>query len=198
MQPAGTELDWLRVGDPFSLRPSLRAACILHQRFGLDRLGALIHEGNVTAIAQIIATCSVVPIAAEDVLASLVKPPLAPTLDRLLEPLTDILYGLAGIDPDEPVSRRQRDPETGRKPTWAEIHTTLFRQATGWCGMSPAEAWASTPIEIAEAMKGRLDMLSVLVGHKLREDDDDDREPDAEEVRAGLAKLRALSRGGSF
>ena len=198
MQPAGTEFDWLRVGDPFSLRPSLRAACILHERFGLDRLGALMHEGNVSVIAQIIATCSVVPIAAEDVLASLVKPPLAPTLDRLLEPLTEILCGLAGVDPDAPAIRRKRDPETGRKPTWAEIHTTLFRQATGWCGMTPAEAWASTPIEINEAMKGRLDMLSILVGQKLREDEDDHREPDAEEVRAGIAKLRALSRVRSF
>lgn len=195
MQPAWIEFDWLKVGgNSFSLRPTLRAACRLHERYGHENLGALVVEGNVTGIADIIVACSVAPIAVEDVRDQLTRPPLAPTLDRLAEPLTAIVYGLAGIDPNGTAGKRKRDPETGKRMTWEENHRRLFRIGTGWLGWSPEETWNATPIEIVEAYTGRVEMLCAMNGV---EPPKDDHEPDAEEVRAGIAKLRMLSRVGA-
>jgi hypothetical protein len=188
-------LDLVTGGSSSRLRPSLGAACLLHERYGLQNLGALIVDGNVAGIADIIATCSVEPITVEDVLAKLVTPPIGPTLDRLIEPLIALNYALAGIDPEGTAGKRKRDPETGKPIPWPEHHRRLFRIGTGWLGWTPEETWAATPIEIVEAYRGRVEMLCAMNGVEPPKEDDG-REPDAEEVRDGIAKLKLLARTG--
>ena len=85
-------------------------------------------------------------------------------LDAGLEPVCGklILFVLncAGIDPDLQVTANS-DPST---VTFAEHLTNLYGIATGWLGWTPQVALDSTPAEITEAYKGRLEMLRAIFG----------------------------------
>jgi hypothetical protein len=112
-------------------------------------------------------------------------------LDLLKPSLIAFLMALIGIDGEE------HDQKPSGKPITFEDHFTgLFEFATGWLGWTPDTAWNATPAEIIAAQRGRIAMLKAIHGAA----DDDDAStydprilPSEDEIKQGIAKLRALS-----
>jgi hypothetical protein len=193
MRLAANELV-IRVGEvPLRLRPTLRAACRLERRYGLDGLIGKIADGNLTIMADVIAESSSDPSEIPDVLCRLARMPLRTGLEVLQVTLLRHVYALAGVDPDAP----KQPASTGPKITFAEYHTQLFRIATGWLGWTPETAWNATPAEIEEAHQGRLEMLRALFGSK-EESDSPSMPPEHSdaEVKEGLFRLKIIAAAG--
>jgi hypothetical protein len=107
-------------------------------------------------------------------------------LDAVCGQLIAFALNCAGVDPDA-----KGDGEAG-ETTFAEHLDHLYRIATGWLGWTPEVALDSTPVEIREAYKGRLDMLRAIFGG----DDADKPTPakrprTADELRAAFRELGA-------
>lgn len=147
-----------------TLRPSLRAAMTI------ERLhvgwGGLVHRlaqfDQVTVQALIRASAVSGP-PAEALLLSFENRPLAEIKAAVAEPLAELVaLFLAPLDSDD----------TGEKPSlapskpkpWSDAYGELYRIGTGWLGWSPADTWAATPAEIAQAFEGKVAMLKAIHG----------------------------------
>lgn len=161
--PLGSDEITIKIGAlPIRLRASLRAAMRLERRQGgfgaiMQRLG----DGSLSTAADIIAECSVEHHDVETVLDVLEHVTLGKVLPLITPSLVDLVFALAGLDPDAPAST---DAETADAISYAAHHVRLYRIATGWLGWSPAEAWDASPAEILEAYRGRVDLLKAIFG----------------------------------
>jgi hypothetical protein len=137
------------------LRASLRAAFRLERRHGgFDKIIQAIADGHFGVMADVVRESS-----NADLLDCIGLLPLRSAMERLIEPLSAHVLALAGVDADS----TKAEPGAERIP-FSEYFPMLFRLATGWCGMSPSEAWQATPAEITEAYQGRRELLSAMFG----------------------------------
>lgn len=188
-------------GNTVSLRPSLRAATILEERFGLPALYSALDDLNFTIISEIILAShsSGGDRNAAAFLSSLSGRPLFPFFLSVRAPLFELVSMLTPA----PEKRSQSLHSTGRQVTWAEVFAALYSRATGWLGWTPEQAWNATPTEIDRAYRAHLEKLKAIHGGG----SDDENEPDPEQAerniaagldpefdRAGLHTLKASGR----
>jgi hypothetical protein len=137
------------------LRASLRAAFVLERRHGgFKTIIHAITDGNLSVMADVVRESS-----DSDLLDCIGSLPLRDAIARISEPLCNHVLALAGAD-----SEAKEAAQSGVPIPFSEYFPKLFRLATGWCGMSPSDAWKATPAEITEAYKGRLEMLGAMFG----------------------------------
>jgi hypothetical protein len=149
------------------LRASLRAAFRLERRHGgFDKIIQAITDGHLGVMADVVRESS-----GTDLLDCIGSLPLRDAIARLAEPLSLHILALAGADGEA----SNATPGAERVP-FSEYFPMLFRLATGWCGMSPSEAWAATPAEITEAYKGRRELLNAMFGGGKATDETNDAE----------------------
>ncbi len=149
------------------LRPSLRAAFRLERRHGgFDKIIHAISDGNLSVMADVVRESS-----DTDLLDCIGSLPLRDAIARMTEPLGAHVLALAGVDGEA----SNAAPGAERIP-FSEYFPKLFRLATGWCGMSPSDAYSSTPTEITEAYKGRLELLGAMFGGGKAADEPNDAE----------------------
>lgn len=152
----------LQLGDKsFDLKPSLRAAFILYERYdGFHNLSRHLADGSLTAALDIISATIVDAKAwgqyALPANGAVVRDLMAATGD-----LIEFVMLLAGAD--EKASDR---PQTGKPIPFDEYFTQLFQIGTGWLGWTPDDTWEATAAEIINAQKGRMEMLKALFGSK--------------------------------
>lgn len=152
----------LQLGDKsFDLKPSLRAAFILYERYdGFHNLSRHLADGSLTAALDIMSATIVDAKAwgeyALPANGAVVRELMAATGD-----LIEFVMLLAGAD--EKASER---PQTGKPMPFDEYFTHLFQIGTGWLGWTPDDTWEATPAEIVNAQKGRMEMLKALFGSK--------------------------------
>ncbi len=186
-------------GNALTLRPSLRAATILEERFGLAALYAALEDLNFTIISEIILVSeSGGNQNAAAFLTAVQRRPLFPFFLAVRAPLFELVSMLTPA----PEKRAQRLHTTGKQVTWTEVFAALYDRSTGWLGWTPEEAWNATPTEIDRAYRAHLEKLKAIHGGG----SDDEKEPDPEQaernVSAGLdpefdrAGLQALKSSG--
>lgn len=186
-------------GNAVTLRPSLRAATILEERFGLPALHAALEDLNYTIISEIIRASEIssgTPNAAA-FLTAVQRKPLFPFFLAVRAPLFELVSMLTPA----PEKRAQSLHATAKQVTWAEVFAALYDRATGWLGWTPEQAWNATPTEIDRAYRAHLEKLKAIHGGGSEE-----KEPDPEQaernVAAGLdpefdrAGLQALKSSG--
>jgi hypothetical protein len=78
-------------------------------------------------------------------------------LEEVCLQLTAFVLQCSGIDPDA-------DGKGGESVSFSEHLTSLYRIGTGWLGWTPETTLDSTPVEIAQAYLGRIDMLKAIFG----------------------------------
>lgn len=187
-------------GNTVSLRPSLRAATILEDRFGIPALHRGLAEFDLTIISEIILTMTSRQDGAA-FLSSILGRPLAPFYQSVRAPLAELVSILT------PAPDRKAKPSAGKPMTWPDLFATLYDRATGWLGWTPEQAWNATPTEIDRAYRAHFDKLKALHGTS---DDEEDRSfvdtdalaellksdgPDPEFDRSGLHGLKGQGRG---
>jgi hypothetical protein len=152
------------------LRASLRAAFRLErQHGGFDKIIHAIADGNLSVMGDVVRESSTTTLRGFlDCVGTL---PLRDAIARLVEPLSAHVLALAGVDGESSNAK----PGAERIP-FSEYFPTLFRLATGWCGMSPSEAWEATPAEITEAYRGRRELLGAMFGGGKDTDETNDAE----------------------
>ncbi|MGX4772507.1 hypothetical protein ACWAUC_22265 [Bradyrhizobium guangdongense] len=148
-------------GRSFDLKPSLRAAFILWERYdGFHNLSRHLAEGSVTAALDIISATIVDAKAwgeyALPANGAIVRDLMAATAD-----LIEFVLVLAGAD-----EKASDKPSTGKPMPFDEYFTQLFEIGTGWLGWTPDHAWDATIAEIHAAQRGRMAMLKALFGSK--------------------------------
>ena len=148
------------------------------QHGGFDKIIHAIAGGNLGVMADVVRESG-----NADLLNCIGKLPLRDAIAQLVDPLSAHVLALAGVDADSSTAKSGAE----RIP-FSEYFPMLFRLATGWCGMSPSEAWAATPAEITEAYKGRRELLSAMFGGGKSTD-----EPDDEESRRELNAIGDLT-----
>ncbi|MHC4051497.1 hypothetical protein [Bradyrhizobium sp. 25ACV] len=152
----------LQLGDKsFDLKPSLRAAFILYERYdGFHNLSRHLADGSLTAALDIISATIVNAKAwgkyALPANGAVVRDLLAATGD-----LIEFVLVLAGADDET-----SGDGDTGKPIPFDEYFTQLYQIGTGWLGWTPDDTWEATAAEIINAQKGRMDMLKALFGSK--------------------------------
>ncbi|WP_187970057.1 phage tail assembly chaperone [Aquibium microcysteis] len=178
-------------GATATLRPSLRAACLLEQKHGIAVVIKAVDEGNLGIVADLVAFTG-----DNDTLANLLREIDQAGVVRLnvIKPaLFNVLAVMIGYDDSD-----QSTTGTGSPLSFAEFFEQLFEIATGWLGWTPAQAWAATPAEIMAAQRGLIAKLKAIHGTAeapAKEYDPNDL-PTPEEVRAGIEVLRAQAQRG--
>lgn len=129
-----------------TLRPTLRAAFHLHQRYGFPALYQAVADESFTAIMDLIsATGSDVPVA-----------PLRVILDAR-EQLLEFVLVLRGVD------TTNDKPQSGEFISFDEYIADLYKIGAGHLGWSPDVVWNATPAEILAARDGRMDLLKDIL-----------------------------------
>ncbi|WP_421611435.1 hypothetical protein [Agrobacterium tumefaciens] len=167
-------------GNAVTLRPSLRAATILEERFGLPALYAALEDLNYTVISEIILVSdSSGNQNAAALLTAVQREPLFPFFLAVRAPLFELVSMLTPA----PEKRVQPLHTTGKQVTWAEVFAALYDRATGWLGWTPEQAWNATPTEIDRAYRAHLEKLKAIHGGG----SDDEKEPDPEQAERNIA-----------
>lgn len=183
------------------LRPSLRAAMTL-ERLHDGWPGLLLALGQVRlqTVQAIIRASAVDRNAAEALLASFAAVPIAAVKEAVTAPLSALLTLFLA-----PMTETTEATTPAQSKPWAEAYAELYRFGTGWLGWSPAETWAATPTEIAQAIDGKLAHLIALNGGETPADTPPDtytpaRLREIEELgfdpafdREGLRRLKAMT-----
>lgn len=160
------------------LRPSLRAATLIErQHGGFPAVLRALDECSVTVIADLIQECATAP---TNVPALLLTPGLAWRVRPLVPAFEVLVLNLMGADLDA-MEKGEDDHDADARTTFAEVHTKLFRLATGWLGWTPAETWAASPRKIKQAYEGRVQLLHAVFGGGEEKPNDRDRAATADE-----------------
>ncbi len=141
-----------------TLRPSLRAAAMLEQRYGFPAIWQALEDANLTLISEIILTASSRQDAAA-FLSGIPGRPLSSFFDAVEQPLAE----LVSMFIPAPVQSLDTAPHTGKPMPWPEFYADLYDVATGWLGWTPETAWNATPTEITRAHAAHIDRL-VMTG----------------------------------
>ncbi|MGL9618309.1 hypothetical protein QRQ56_09930 [Bradyrhizobium sp. U531] len=152
----------LQLGDrSFDLKPSLRSAFILYERYdGFHNLSRQLADGSLTAALDII-SATIVNARAWGEYALPANGAVLRDLWGATGDLIEFVMLLAGAD-DKPSGKA----DTGKPIPFDEYFTQLFQIGTGWLGWTPDDTWEATASEIINAQKGRMDMLKALFGSK--------------------------------
>ncbi|OAF13931.1 hypothetical protein [Bradyrhizobium neotropicale] len=149
----------LQLGDKsFDLKPSLRAAFILYERYdGFHNLSRYLAEGSVTTAVDLINATIVdqKAWAAYALAGNAVVRDLLGAKDQLQD-FVVILCGANASSTD--------GPQTGKPVPFDDYFTQLFQIGTGWLGWAPEDVWDATISEIVNAQKGRMEMLKAIFG----------------------------------
>ena len=159
---AETEFTLSHGGNTVHLRASLRAALRLERLH--DGFGALItklDQFDTATIRAMIITAATDYSAAERFLTSISTEPLRTYRHAVTGPLSSLLTAfLPAPSPD--TTGTSTTPE--KAVPWSEAYAQLYQIGTGWLGWTPAETWAATPIEITQALEGRVAHLIAMNG----------------------------------
>jgi len=160
-----------------TLRPSLRAATILEERFSFPALFRALDECNLPIISEIILVSNSSGYQnAAAFLSSVPGRPLSPFFTAVRQPLADLVsMFIPAPDPKAKPSAEQPLP-------WRDLYAGLYATATGCLGWTPEAAWNATPNEITRACQAHVDYL-VMTGIVKR----DGKEPDPEQAERNLA-----------
>ncbi|MDA9453069.1 hypothetical protein XI00_01985 [Bradyrhizobium sp. CCBAU 21359] len=130
----------------FDLKPSLRAASYLHQKYGFPALYQAVRDGSFTAIMDLItATSEDVPVAS-----------IHSILDAR-EQLLEFVLILSGAD------TTSNEPQSGELISFDEYVADLYKVGAGHLGWAPDVVWNATPVEILAARAGRVDLLKDIL-----------------------------------
>ncbi|MBB3566076.1 hypothetical protein [Rhizobium sp. BK491] len=193
-RPTYEEVRIAHGGNIVTLRPSLRAATILVDRYGFPELARALDEFNLTIICEIIRVSATRADAAA-FLSDLAGKPLLPFLLAVRQPLAE----LVSMFMPAPDSKAKPSAGKGKPMTWPQVYAALYDHATGWLGWTPETAWNATPTEIDRAHAahiGRLVTTGILLRNEEQSDHDPREEVSEEEVRSGIARLRANAKRG--
>lgn len=161
-------------GNAVRLRPSLRAATILEDKFGLAAIDKGMAELDYLLVSEIILAASSSRQDAAAFLGGNSERPLSPFFEAVNEPLRNLVAMLVPA----PVQRLDKaQPTAGERMTFAEMFETLFDTATGFLGWPPEQAWSATPTEINRAYDAHMEKLKAI--HGSGEDKKEPTKPDA-------------------
>lgn len=159
-RPAYEEVTLSYGGNIARLRPSLRAATILEDKFGLAAIDKALAEFNLNIVVEIIHAASS-PQDAGAFLAGIPGKPLSPFFAAVIDPLCDLVRMFIPA----PVQKQDTPkPSTGERMTFAEMFAALYDTATGFLEWSPEQAWNATPTEINRAYSAQLEKLKAIHG----------------------------------
>ena len=180
---AGDHIEITLASELIILRPTLHCGFRLERREGsFAKLIADLQEGSLSAAHYVLADHFKRPGIAQSIMDA--------GIEDVCGTLIPFVLYCAGIDP---LHTSAQDRQSGaNEVTFAEHLTNLYRIATGWIGWTPEVALNSTPTEIMEAYKGRLDMLKAIYGGS--EDDTPNprkRKTDADDLRSAFRDLGA-------
>lgn len=186
-------------GNAVRLRPSLRAAYRLdHRHGGFGRVVEGLQQTNITIIADIIAETSDNDPAARRLLMARVAENGIRDLRHIVEPLFNLVAACYGVEADEEHPAEKRERITGKPLNIRRALEDAFAIATGWLGWSANDALNATPAQIAAAYRGYVAKLHAIYGggEDRRDEYDPAALPSDEEVREGIAKLKAMTGAG--
>ena len=156
-RPVYEQVEISHGGNTVTLRPTLRAAAILEQRYGLAALFNALESHNFTIISEIIrAVSSPAHDGAGFLRSEAAGSPLISFFNAVTEPLAALISMLT---PAPVPSSATAKPQTGKGITWAEYYAELYEAATGWLGWTPEQAWNATPNEISRAYQSHINRL---------------------------------------
>ena len=156
---------------PVRLRPSLRAAIRLEQRFGFAALLKGITENSLTVIASIIEEAAIDDPA--NLMQAIEFEPLGKALPALQGKLIEFVALLIGAGDND--AEEKAPAATGKAVSFAAYHERLFSIGTGWLGWSPADTLDATPAEILAAFRGRQEMIGTVLKAVFGSAEDDDK-----------------------
>lgn len=159
------------------LRPSLRAAVTL-ERLHCDWSGLLLRldQTHLATVQAVIRASAVNRNAAEALLASFECLPLREIKQAVAGPLYELLTLF--LAPMVKERAGEAEPACSKPKPWSEVYAELFRFGTGWLGWSPADTWAATPTEIAQALEGKVAMMIAMNGSEEAEREVDGYTPE--------------------
>jgi len=181
------------------LRPSLRAAMTLERlHVGWEGLVHRLAQFDQVTVQALIRASAVSGLTAEALLQSFENRPLAEIKAAVAEPLAELVAMF--LAPLDTTTDEAPAPAPAKPKPWSDAYAELFRIGTGWLGWSPADTWAATPAEIAQAFEGHVAMLKAIhgAGNEEPPTTDPSEAQRAANVAAGLdpdfdrAGLRAL------
>jgi hypothetical protein len=179
--------------------PSLRAAYRLQRKHGLTQLMRGLDEGRLEIIRDIADECGD-PIAADEIIDLKFAGSFGRALASIQQPFYEFLAACYGVDDDQnanhPIGTREQQ---GKPFNLTETLEDFFEIGTGWLQWTPAETWAATPAEILAAQRGLIAKLKAIHGSaedKGKPAYDPREEVSADEVRAGIATLKAEANRG--
>jgi hypothetical protein len=204
-RPAYEQVTLAHGGNTVTLRPSLRAAVTLEDRFGFPAMFRALEEGNFTVISEIIRAASSPVQDAAAFLAGIPGKPLSSFIGPARMPLAELVSMLMPA----PDPKATDVCASGKSVAWSDFYDDLYENATGWLGWTPEQAWKATPTEITRAYAGHVAKLKAI--HGSGEDDKPTaKAPDPEQAarnvaggldpdfdRAGLQALKMKIASGS-
>ena len=205
-RPAYEQVTIAHGGNTVTLRPSLRAATILEDKFGFPAIDKGLAELDYMIVSEIIrAASSTAQDAAAFLRSEAAGRPLSPFFEAVIDPLSDLVRMFVPA----PVQRLNTpQTTTGPRMTFAEMFAALYDCATGWLEWTPEQAWNATPTEINRAYHAHMEKLKAI--HGSGEDDKQKSKThdpeqaarneaaglDPEFDREGLRALKAKIAGG--
>lgn len=145
-------------GNAVTLRPTLRAATIIEERFGFPVLKRALDEFNLTIISEIILACATGRQNAAAFLFGIEGRPLSPFASAVRQPLADLVSMF--IPAPDPHAK----PSAGKPQPWRDLYADLYATATGFLGWTPETAWNATPTEITRAFQAHIEKLKAIHG----------------------------------
>lgn len=162
-RPAYEEVTIAHGGSTVALRPSLRAATILEDKFGVAAIEKSLAEFDYIIVSEIIRTASS---SAQDAAAFLCSEaagrPLSSFFAAVIHPLRDLV---AMFEPAPVQSLDMAQASAGEPMSFADMLATLYECATGWLEWSPERAWSATPTEIDRAFMAQVNKLKAIHGN---------------------------------
>jgi len=200
-RPACEQVTITHGGNTVALRPSLRAAVTLVDRYGFPALLRGLDEGSFTVIREIILSSGNRQDAAAFLLDISGKP-----LSSFIMAAREPLFQLVAMFMPAPNPNAKPTNGSGKPVKWSDFYADLFQKATGWLEWTPKAAWNATPTEIDRAFTGYVEKLKAIHGsgedNQPRSATDPDQAPrnaadglDPEFDRAGLRALKAKIAG---
>jgi hypothetical protein len=177
-------------GNTVRLRPSLRAAHQLAQKYEVAELFHAIDISYFSRIADIFRAGSADSQAGYEWISIYTGDLGLKALEDLAAPLLRFVLDTFGIDLEA-----SKQSSGGKPAPLIDGIEDLFATATGWLGWTPDQAWAASPAEIMKAHSGLIAKLKAIHGstEEAQPSYDPREEVSPETIRDGIATLKAIS-----